>query len=148
MNKLFKFFLYFMIFCGVIGFIVSFGFSQMPVLETGSKGYFIALKNKQYKEAYDFMSVEYRASNSYDKFIEDLKLIRIYETKNWEPKQSILSDDKTKGVVRGIVTARVMGDIKKIEVDVYFKRANDNFDFFGKHWVIDTIIPAEPDNPS
>lgn len=147
MKKLAKFFLYFTLIMGAIGFMISLSVSQFPVLETGSKGYFLALKNKHYNEAYDYMSITYKKANDFDKFIKDLKQIGLYDVQSWEPGESILNKEENAGVIRGIVNTIVRDREYRVKVEVYFRLDTDTEELLAKHWVIDSIVPiTDEDN--
>lgn len=143
MKKLAKFFLYFTLIMGAIGFMISLSVSQFPVLETGSKGYFLALKNKHYNEAYDYMSTTYKKANDFDKFIRDLKQIGLYDVQSWEPGESILNKEENAGVIRGIVNTKVRNRNYRVKVEVYFRQDTESEELLAKHWVIDSIVPIE-----
>ena len=143
MLKLFKWIFYYCLFFGVIGFAVSLTFSQFPVLETGAKGYVMALKEKKHYDAYGYMSSSFRQKVTYQEFIQGLKDTGLYYAVKWEEKQTELSNKKTTGVAVGFITTQKGDKIRKIPVEIRFVHEPSQSASGSKGWYVQSISEIE-----
>ncbi len=147
MFKIFKWLLIYCLFFGGIGFAVSSIFSQFPVLDSGAKGYVMALKERRLNKAYGYMSEDFRKKVTYNDFIQGLKDSSLYYATKWEKKDTYFNDDKTKGVAIGFITIKQGEKMKRIPVEIRFIHAPEQGVGSSKSWYVQSITEIEGGMP-
>lgn len=124
-----------------VGLVISFLFSQTPVMKGLANGFFKAIEYQKYDTAYFFMSSEFKKQNKLNDFKLMLQETRLYTAKQWRAVEHEDNKRKKEGWIRGFVTITVDEKDKRIPIEIYGKL--EDKDFLSTSWKIASIVLPE-----
>ena len=135
MQGLIKGIAYFIGVCILIGLIVSFIFSQLPVFPYASKGFLMGLSQGRTQETYDLFSTNFKSHNSYDAFVSFVRDYHLEEFESVTWVKTVVAEDKQSGYIIGIMVTK---NKKRIPMQFnYIKEGGNGITDQG--WRIDSI---------
>lgn len=127
--------LYFFGGCLLIGLILSFGLSKIPALSMAGKSILTMISQHQYSQAYGYFSKDFKNRYSlpvFTKMVDESGLTN-YEDVAWT--KEIISKDKKKGYLAGMVKTTQNIDIA-IEIDFVDEAAPGSY---APQWLINDL---------
>lgn len=106
MKKFLKGFLTFIVVCGLIGVLIGYLLSRVPVMSLGSNAFLISVANEQYQQAYMLLSPEFQKNVDLEKFKDNVKISHLDQYKSVVWLKTDIYPQQQGGRVLGRITTK------------------------------------------